>query len=558
MKLLLLLSLFILGTISISQGSFLINDAFAQSDQVVPPHHQMRMINNPSQVMCSPDMVLMMQDSNGMPTCVTPQSYLRLADRGWGNFDWNLLSEHPHQMQGVMMNMMNNPQMWQHMTAHPHMTDMMQRHGMMMGHGMGQGMMMGGGGPGNCPMCPTGESPRDSQIPQTAACPWCPVSNQWMMHNPQHMQNMMNQMIDNPQLRQQMIDTMLEMQQQQTQKQKPVSSTVTGDENTKSFDVTAFQWGFEPQFIKVDQGDRVILKITSIDVTHGFALDEFGINEPLNVGKIATIDFVADKVGTFGFYCSIMCGAGHNEQRGFLIVNDPSQLEPEPTRVIAPRSQTEITLDGNSDDWNDVPESMFMTAFDDEGRKINVKSQTFDGNLYLLMRWQDNDANNDASTHSDRMSVGFDISGDSDIAMGAAGVPHVKVAQRTIGEGVVDIWHWKAYDTHTESPDKIDDEFAGPFEQLKEHYYRDDDDKYGGNNEVSSASSYNEITKEWIVEVSRPLVTLDVDVEGFGPIDKQFSLGESYKIAFAVWDGGKGEIGGMHKATDWGILVLEK
>ena len=200
---------------------------------------------------------------------------------------------------------------------------------------------------------------------------------------------------------------------------------------------------------------------------------------------------------------------------------------------------------------------MFVTAFDDEGRKIHIKAQTFDGNLYLLMRWQDNDANNDGSTHSDRISVGFDISGNSDIGMGAAGVPHVKVAQRTIGEGIVDIWHWKAYDTHTESHDKIDDEFAGPFEQLKEHYYRDDDDKYGGNNEVSSVSSYNEDTKEWIVEVSRPLVTSDTDVEGFGPIDKQFSLGESYKIAFAVWDGGKGEIGGMHKSTDWGILVLE-
>jgi hypothetical protein len=142
MKLLILLTILLFGTISISQGSFLINDAFAQSDQVLPPHQQMRMINNPSQVMCSPDMVLMMRDSSGLPACVTPQSYLRLADRGWGNFDWDLLSQHPHQMQGVMMNMMNNPQMWQHMTTHPHMTDMMQRHGMM-GHGMGQGMMMG-------------------------------------------------------------------------------------------------------------------------------------------------------------------------------------------------------------------------------------------------------------------------------------------------------------------------------------------------------------------------------------------------------------------------------
>ena len=143
MKALFLLFLVILGTFSVSQGSFLINDVFAQSDQVLPPHQQMRMINNPNQVMCSPDMVLMMRGSDGIPACVTPQSYLRLADRGWGNFDWNLLSQHPHQMQGVMMNMMNNPQMWQHMTTHPHMTDMMQRHGMMMGPGMGHGMMLG-------------------------------------------------------------------------------------------------------------------------------------------------------------------------------------------------------------------------------------------------------------------------------------------------------------------------------------------------------------------------------------------------------------------------------
>ncbi|WP_420545449.1 hypothetical protein [Nitrosopumilus sp.] len=51
---------------------------------------------------------------------------------------------------------------------------------------------------------------------------------------------------------------------------------------------------------------------------------------------------------------------------------------------------------------------------------------------------------------------------------------------------------------------------------------------------VSFASSYDKIAKEWIVEVSRPLVTSDTDVEGFGPIDKQFSLDESYRIAFAV------------------------
>lgn len=40
----------------------------------------------------------------------------------------------------------------------------------------------------------------------------------------------------------------------------------------KEFEITARQFSFEPSIITVNKGDVVRLKITSVDVTHGFAI----------------------------------------------------------------------------------------------------------------------------------------------------------------------------------------------------------------------------------------------------------------------------------------------
>jgi cytochrome c oxidase subunit 2 len=77
---------------------------------------------------------------------------------------------------------------------------------------------------------------------------------------------------------------------------------------------------FIPGEIRVNQGETVRLKITATDVKHGFAISEYGINEQLLVGQEATIEFVADKKGTFTFFCSVMCGSGHRDMKGTLIV----------------------------------------------------------------------------------------------------------------------------------------------------------------------------------------------------------------------------------------------
>ena len=90
--------------------------------------------------------------------------------------------------------------------------------------------------------------------------------------------------------------------------------------NVKEFTMTARQWSFDPGTITVNKGDRVKLTITSVDVDHGFALSDFKINEMLEPGKPVTVEFVADKTGTFTFYCSVPCGSGHRDMAGKLIV----------------------------------------------------------------------------------------------------------------------------------------------------------------------------------------------------------------------------------------------
>lgn len=98
------------------------------------------------------------------------------------------------------------------------------------------------------------------------------------------------------------------------------SDNAASKSNTVEFNVTAKQFSFEPNPIRVKLGDRVRLNITSIDVTHGFSLPDFGISEVLEPGKTTSVEFIANKKGRFAFYCSIVCGAGHTGMRGNIIV----------------------------------------------------------------------------------------------------------------------------------------------------------------------------------------------------------------------------------------------
>ena len=90
---------------------------------------------------------------------------------------------------------------------------------------------------------------------------------------------------------------------------------------TKEFFITAKNWEFVPNTITVDKGDRVVLKVKSIDIDHGLAIPDFNVNLALVPGAEERVEFIADKTGIFTMFCSVYCGTGHSEMQGKIIVN---------------------------------------------------------------------------------------------------------------------------------------------------------------------------------------------------------------------------------------------
>ncbi|MDM8537555.1 hypothetical protein QUF70_12425 [Desulfobacterales bacterium HSG17] len=74
--------------------------------------------------------------------------------------------------------------------------------------------------------------------------------------------------------------------------------------------------------IRVSLNDNVIIKLRSADVSHGFALKEYGIyvSKGIEPGSTRYVKFKADKAGTFIFACNVYCGDMHNVMQGTLVV----------------------------------------------------------------------------------------------------------------------------------------------------------------------------------------------------------------------------------------------
>jgi len=101
--------------------------------------------------------------------------------------------------------------------------------------------------------------------------------------------------------------------------------------------MTARQYAYDPAVLRINKGDTVRLRITSLDVIHGFYLEAFDLNikiipdspylevshpsrpdEP--VKKMEEVIFVAEKTGKFRYRCSHTCGAMHPFMQGELVV----------------------------------------------------------------------------------------------------------------------------------------------------------------------------------------------------------------------------------------------
>ena len=74
----------------------------------------------------------------------------------------------------------------------------------------------------------------------------------------------------------------------------------------KEFSVDAAPFSFTPSTMTVNKGDTVKITVKNTKGTHDLKIDEFNTaTRILNAGESETITFVADKTGTFEYYCSV-------------------------------------------------------------------------------------------------------------------------------------------------------------------------------------------------------------------------------------------------------------
>lgn len=94
----------------------------------------------------------------------------------------------------------------------------------------------------------------------------------------------------------------------------------TDKESVKTFEIEGKPFEFSQKEIKVKKGERVKIIFKNTEGFHDLVIDEFNAKtKQIKTGETDTIEFVADKQGTFEFHCSV---PGHKEKgmEGMLIV----------------------------------------------------------------------------------------------------------------------------------------------------------------------------------------------------------------------------------------------
>lgn len=74
----------------------------------------------------------------------------------------------------------------------------------------------------------------------------------------------------------------------------------------KTFTVEGKNYSFSPSTITVNKGDTVKIVFSNTGGMHNWKVDEFNAeSKTINDGQSDTIQFVADKSGSFEFYCGV-------------------------------------------------------------------------------------------------------------------------------------------------------------------------------------------------------------------------------------------------------------
>ncbi|HCY17613.1 MAG: Plastocyanin [Candidatus Nomurabacteria bacterium GW2011_GWF2_35_12] len=85
-----------------------------------------------------------------------------------------------------------------------------------------------------------------------------------------------------------------------------VSEEETTIAEVREFTISGQNFSFTPSSIMVKKGDKVKITLKNIDGFHDFKIDEYGVaTKQLKSPAEEVLEFTADKVGSFEYYCSV-------------------------------------------------------------------------------------------------------------------------------------------------------------------------------------------------------------------------------------------------------------
>lgn len=87
------------------------------------------------------------------------------------------------------------------------------------------------------------------------------------------------------------------------------------ESEVKVVEVEGGSYYFEPNEIRVNEGDTVRVVFNSVDMMHDFVIDEFdAASEIAQAGETVEVTFTANKAGEYEYYCSV----GNHRAQGMV------------------------------------------------------------------------------------------------------------------------------------------------------------------------------------------------------------------------------------------------
>lgn len=105
--------------------------------------------------------------------------------------------------------------------------------------------------------------------------------------------------------------------QENTEQQGIGGSGIVPDEqnNVRVFEVEGKPFEFSMKEMRVKEGDRVKVFFNNTEGFHDFVIDGFNVRtKQLQAGEGDSVEFVADRKGTFEYHCSV----GNHRQMGMM------------------------------------------------------------------------------------------------------------------------------------------------------------------------------------------------------------------------------------------------